>query len=113
VVAEVIGVAGDVRMNALGSTYALAMYTPYQVMAQPVMRVAVRAAGDPAAVAPALRAALSRRDRGLVLAEVQTMEAILASSVRGYRLRPAPSCSSARPPCCSPCLVSTACWPSP
>lgn len=82
--AEIVGVVGDVRMNSLGDSYSLAMYVPYQVVAEPVMRLAVRAAGDPASLAPALRAALARRDRGLVLDQVQTMDGIGAqgSSLR-------------------------------
>jgi putative ABC transport system permease protein len=87
VVAEVVGVVGDVRMNSLGNDYSLAMYVHYRIATEPVMRVAVRTAGDPAAVAPALRAALARRDRGLVLDEVMTMDARVASSVQGFSLR--------------------------
>ncbi len=85
--AEIVGVAGDVRMNSLGDDYSLAMYAPYPALAQSMMRIAVRTTGDAAAVAPALRAALARRDKGLVLAEVQTMDEILSASVQGFRLR--------------------------
>jgi putative ABC transport system permease protein len=87
IVAEVVGVVGDVRMNSLDNEYTLAMYAPYQIMASPVMRVVVRTAGEPASVTSALRAALARRDRGLVLTEVQTMEGILAESLQGFSLR--------------------------
>jgi putative ABC transport system permease protein len=87
IVAEVVGVVGDVRMNSLDDDYTLAMYAPYQILAQPMMRVVVRTAGDPASVTSALRAALARRDRGLVLTEVQTMEGILAESLQGFSLR--------------------------
>jgi len=87
VVAEVVGVVGDVRMNSLGSDYTLAMYAPYQVMASPVMRVVVRTSGAPASVAPALLAALARRDRGLVLTDIKTMDEIVAASLEGFSLR--------------------------
>ena len=86
-VAEVVGVVSDVRMNSLGDEYSLAMYAPYQMMASPVMHVAVRTAAQPAAVAPALRATLARRDRGVVLDQVQTMDGILADSLQGFSLR--------------------------
>jgi putative ABC transport system permease protein len=56
-------------------------------MTQPTMRVVVRTAGHPAAAASALGAALARRDRGLVLTEVQTMDEIVAGSLEGFRLR--------------------------
>jgi putative ABC transport system permease protein len=51
------------------------------------MRVAVRTAGDPAAITSTLRAALAGRDRGLVLDEVKTMDAGLAETVQGFSLR--------------------------
>ncbi len=85
--AEVVGVAGDVRMNSLGDDYSLAMYLPYQAAADGHMRIAVRTAGEPAAVGPALRAALARHDRGLVLDQVHTMDGILGESLQGFSLR--------------------------
>jgi putative ABC transport system permease protein len=47
----------------------------------------VRTSADPAAISSAIRAALGRRDRSLVLAEVQTMDTILADSLEGFSLR--------------------------
>ena len=82
-----VGVAGDVRMNSLGDDYSLAMYLPYQAAADGHMRIAVRTAGEPAAVGPALRAALARHDRGLVLDQVHTMDGILGESLQGFSLR--------------------------
>ncbi len=87
VVAEIVGVVGDVRMNALADDYTLAMYAPYQMVTSPTMRMVVRTAGDPASLVSALRAALTRRDRGLVLTDVQTMESVLADSLHGFSLR--------------------------
>lgn len=87
VVAEVVGMAGNVRMNLLADDYSLAMYVPYQVRPQPVMRIAVRTAGDSGPVATALRGAIARRDRGLVIVEVQTMDAVLSRSLEGFSLR--------------------------
>jgi putative ABC transport system permease protein len=86
-VAEVIGVVGDVRMNSLGDDYSLAMYVHYSLAAPPVMKIAVRTAGDPSAAAPLLRAALAKRDRGLVLDQVKTMDAAVAETVQGFTLR--------------------------
>jgi putative ABC transport system permease protein len=87
VVAEVVGVVGDVRMNSLRQDYTLAMYTSYRVLTQPSMRVVVRTAGDPASVVSAVRAALARRDRGLVLTDIRTMDEILEGSLDRFRLR--------------------------
>jgi len=86
-VAEVVGVVGDVRMNSLANDYSLAMYMPYQFRPQPVMRIAVRTSGDPGSAAAPLRASVARLDRGLVLAEVKTMDAVLSQSLEGFRLR--------------------------
>jgi len=86
-IAEVVGVVGDVHMNSLGGDDTLAMYAPYQVMASPMTRVVLRSAGDPAAIVPAVRAVLARRDRGLVLNEVKTMDQVLAASLEGFSLR--------------------------
>lgn len=85
--AEIVGVVGDVRMDSLGDPDTLAMYAPYQALAETAMRVALRIDGNAAAVVPALRTALARRDKGLVLAEIQTMDEILSASVQGFRLR--------------------------
>ena len=87
VVADVVGVVGDVRMNSLGDDYTLAMYAPYQVAASPVMRLVVRTSGAPASLAPALRAALARRDRGLVLTDIKPMDEVVTSSLQGFSLR--------------------------
>jgi putative ABC transport system permease protein len=87
VVAEVVGVVGDVRMNSLRSDYTLAMYVPYQVAASPVMRLVVRTSGAPASLGPALRAALARVDRGLVLTDIETMDEVVTSSLTGFSLR--------------------------
>jgi putative ABC transport system permease protein len=87
ILAEVVGIVGDVHMNSLASEYSLAMYLPYQVRPQPVMRIAVRTAGDSASVAGALRQAVARRDRGLVLVDVKTMDTVVSKSLEGFSLR--------------------------
>jgi putative ABC transport system permease protein len=86
-VAEVVGVVGDAMMVSLADVDTPALYVPYQAASRAGMRLVVRTGGDPLAAASAIRAALARRDRGLVLAEVQTMETILADSLQGFSLR--------------------------
>jgi putative ABC transport system permease protein len=85
--AEVVGVVGNVRMNSLASDYSLAMYLPYIKAPQPIMKVLVRAAGDPPALARTLESRLARLDRGLVLADVKTMDRVIAESLSGFSLR--------------------------
>jgi putative ABC transport system permease protein len=72
------------RNQDRGRSEAIALY---QILAVAMMRVVVRTAGARASVTSALRAALARRDRGLVLTEVQTMDGILAESLQGFSLR--------------------------
>jgi putative ABC transport system permease protein len=85
-VAEVVGVVGDVHVRSLESDHSLAVYLPYPLRPAPVMRIVVRAAGDPAGVRPALTAAVARRDRGLVLADVHTMDEVVSRSLEEFGL---------------------------
>lgn len=87
VTAEVVGIVGDVRMNGLNDEDTTALYVPYQVAAPSAMRLVVRTAAAPESVVPALRAALARRDRGLVLTEVKAMDDIIGASLEGFGLR--------------------------
>ena len=87
VTAEVVGVVGDVRMNALNDEDTTALYVPYQVADPSALRLVVRTAVAPGSLVPALRAALSRRDRGLVLYEIKTMDDIVGESLEGFGLR--------------------------
>jgi putative ABC transport system permease protein len=87
IVAEVVGIVGNAVVYKLTRVDAPALYVPYQAASRAGLRLVVRTSGDPDAVAPAIRAALARRDRTLVLADVKTMEAILGDSLRGFGLR--------------------------
>ena len=88
VTGEVVGVVGDVRMNSLIDNFnTRAMYVPYHLAPQATMRLVVRSTGDPGLVASALRERLARRDRGLALTDVKTMERVVAESVRGFSVR--------------------------
>ena len=89
IVVEVVGVVGDAMMVSLADSDTPALYVPYQATSRAGMRLVVRTTGNPAPVAAAIRAALARRDRSLVLAEIQTMETILADSLEGFSLRTA------------------------
>ena len=85
--AEVVGVAGDVKNNGLAREPLPAMYTPYPQRPWPAMQFAVRAAaGDPLALAGAMRAAVQEVDRELPITRLEMMEAALAESVSTERL---------------------------
>ena len=77
---EVVGVAGNVRISSLASGPTLAMYGAYYQSRLLTMRLAVRSAGDPALLAGALRSAIRELDRNIPVAELDTMESIIAAS---------------------------------
>ncbi len=82
---EIVGVVGSVRDQSLaeepnGETYLSAFQTPLDVAT-----VVARTAGDPAALAPALRAAVHDVDPNLPVYRVETMEAVVADSLADRR----------------------------
>jgi predicted permease len=79
----VVGIVGDVRHRGLDTEPRPEIYLPHAQFpagtgpALRTMRLALRVAGDPAAVAAPLRAALAELDPDIPLTEVQTMEEAL------------------------------------
>ena len=55
---EIVGVAGDIRYLTRPSEESLEIYLPYVQTTWPNIYVMVRTTGDPASLAPGLRAAL-------------------------------------------------------
>ncbi len=84
--AEVIGVVGDVRMSAPRYSPRLAMYGSYFQQPYYRMRMAIRTATDPASIAPALRAAVWSQDRDIPVADLSTMNELIARSVSSDRV---------------------------
>jgi len=88
----VVGVVGDVRRRGLDESAASEMYLPHAQFpagtgtAMRGLSLAVRTAGDPAALAPALRNALAALDPNVPLTEVQTMEEALGAWAADRRL---------------------------
>jgi predicted permease len=82
----VIGVVGDIRNDDADQAPAPYLYVPAAQRPQRTMTFAVRTAGDPAALAPALRAALALVDPDQALYDVQTMRAVWAADLQGTRL---------------------------
>ncbi|MGC4050468.1 MAG: ABC transporter permease [Paludibaculum sp.] len=62
---EIVGVVGDVRQSGLDSLPQPEIYQPFAQQTEGGMAVMVRASGDPALVAPAIRARVSEVDRNL------------------------------------------------
>jgi putative ABC transport system permease protein len=85
-IAEVVGVAGDVRTYSLDQEPPRQMYYSYRQMAFGTMRLAIRTHGDAAAVTNSVRQVLRARDANIPLAGVATMEDVITRSVGGQRV---------------------------
>ena len=82
VVAEIVGVAGDVKSRGLESDAGMVFYTSYPQFAWPNFSLTLRTAGDPRALANAAQAQVFAGDRDLPVMAVQTLE----EYVEGARL---------------------------
>ncbi|HVS02836.1 MAG TPA: ABC transporter permease [Thermoanaerobaculia bacterium] len=82
---EIVGVVGDVRFFGADDELQPLVYVPHSQNAWGAMVVALRTEGDPATVLPAVRRAVAAVDPELPLDEVQTMDAVFASSVAPRR----------------------------
>ncbi|MEW5927741.1 MAG: ABC transporter permease [Gemmatimonadota bacterium] len=83
---EIVGVVADVRETSLTDAPAPAFYRPFTQFPDGNLNVVVRAAGDPAALAGAVRAQVRELDPNLPVASVQTMESVLADAAARQRL---------------------------
>jgi putative ABC transport system permease protein len=82
----VIGVVGDVRHTGLTDAVGPEIYTPASQTSIPAMMIAVRAAADPASLAPALRDAIRSVDPNVPVADVQPMRAMIGQTLARPRL---------------------------
>jgi putative ABC transport system permease protein len=87
----VVGVVGDVRQDDLASPVMPAVYRPLRQVPQTGllthMTFAVRTAGDPAVVAPAVRSLLARLDPDLAPQSLTSMDAVLAGTIAEPRFQ--------------------------
>jgi putative ABC transport system permease protein len=84
--AEVIGVAADVRHGRPGEAPMPDAYIPLYSRMMPSVTVFLRTEGNPSAMIPAVRRAVTEVDRGIAIYRVQTMEQRLADVVSRQRL---------------------------
>lgn len=80
----VVGVVGEARFREVQAAR-YDMYMSYRQTNHGLSHIIVRTAGDPAAAAPTLRAAIHSVDRQMVVSDVETMEAVVASALGGAR----------------------------
>jgi putative ABC transport system permease protein len=84
--AEIVGVVGDVRFMSLDAPSRPEMYRPLAQTFMFPMAVVVRTSGDPAQLAAAVRQAAYAIDPAVPVAEMQTLNALLAASLGQPRL---------------------------
>ena len=78
--AEIVGVVGDVKNQALATDPVPEIEVPFTQLAWASMNLIVRAAGDPQAAMGSVRAAIRSVDPNLPATRVQTMEDVLAKA---------------------------------
>jgi putative ABC transport system permease protein len=82
----VVGVVGDARHDGAQGRVRPMIYWPHSRGANSRMIIVARTHGDPAQTAAALAARVRALNRNLPLPEIETMEQVLATSVRERRL---------------------------
>jgi predicted permease len=82
----VVGVVGDARHDGAQGAVRPMIYWPHGRFANSRLVVVARTHGDPAQAAAALAARVRALDRNLPLPEIETMEQVVAGSVRERRL---------------------------
>jgi putative ABC transport system permease protein len=88
VVREIVGVVHQVKIEGLGEKQNnLEIYVPIMQNAWYWAAVAVRAAGDPMALAGSVRAAVGRVDKDLPVTRVRTMDEVAGQSIAQPRFR--------------------------
>jgi predicted permease len=71
---EIVGVARDAKYTTVRETESVTIYVPAPQMLDGVANYYVRTAGDPAAIAPAIRGAVREIDPGLPVIDFRTQE---------------------------------------
>src|SRR5262245_48625632 len=81
----IVGVVADVRYHALGEVQ-LDIYDPALQVSNPADNVAVRATGEPAAIANMVRSAARELDPDAIVDEVTSMDAVVGRAQAPWRL---------------------------
>jgi putative ABC transport system permease protein len=79
--AEIIGVVGDIRMVSLNETIQNAVYMPHTQLPIGVMTFVVRSSVEPRSLIPSVAAAVRASDPTLPLADVATMDEVVAATL--------------------------------
>lgn len=87
----VVGVVSDVKHRGLDAPRMGSMYVPWRRAPTGVAHLVVRTAGDPAALAPAVRDLIRTLNPSLPVPEVRTLADHVAGSIADRRLRVVPA----------------------
>jgi putative ABC transport system permease protein len=79
--AEIVGVVGDVRYDSLTNEAEPTVYFAHPDLTYSFMTLVVRAAGDPAALAPAVQRELRAIDPAQPVSDVRTMNQVMSETV--------------------------------
>jgi predicted permease len=82
----VVGVVGHAAHEGLDAEARVQLYAPHAQFGAGSMMLAVRAAGDPEALTPAIRRAIYEVDANLPISQVRTMESQMADAVGQRKL---------------------------
>jgi putative ABC transport system permease protein len=77
---EIVGIAGDVRTTSIEIASAPAIYLAHMQEPAAIATLVVRGAAAPASLAPAVRAAIAAVDPDQGVSQVQSLDALIASS---------------------------------
>jgi predicted permease len=83
---QVVGVAKDMRVEALGEAPGLAMFVPLAQEYQAAMTLLVRTATDPMALLPAIRHEVQSQDKSLPLFDVTTLREAVGTTLNQQKL---------------------------
>ena len=83
--ATIVGVVRGERQRALSAEPLIEAYVPFAQEASQSMSLVTRVAGDPDAVAPAVRRLVTELDRDLAISKMQSMDAIRVASLARER----------------------------
>ncbi len=85
---EIVGVAGQVKVDSPGEpANSVEIYVPIAQNPWFSASIALRASGDPLALAGALKSAIAKVDKDLAVTHIRTMDEISAASVARPRFR--------------------------
>jgi putative ABC transport system permease protein len=83
--ATIVGIVGDVRMRGPREATQVETYVPYWQAPEAGINVVLKTAGDPQALAEALRRAVKEVDPAIAVAGIATMDTIVADSIGSSR----------------------------